>query len=117
MSNSAVDPWDEWDTGGEFVKWQKPGDQVVGRITKIGPGKDFDGNTVPQVDLETDEGTKRSITVAQANLAAQFREIRPKVGDRIWVKYARDEKAEKGMKKVFEIKVDVGGQSEDTPPF
>jgi hypothetical protein len=39
-------------------------------------------------------------------------QLRPSVGDSISITYDRDEKAEKGMKKVFAIKVDS-----NTAPF
>ena len=102
--------WDEFGAS-EFVKFATVGDTVAGKITNIRIGQDFNGNPCPVLDLETKTGS-RTVTAGQANLKSQIVQLRPSVGDSISITYDRDEKAEKGMKKVFAIKVDS-----NTAPF
>lgn len=97
--------WDEFGAS-EFVKFADKGDTVTGTITNIRVGNDFNGNPCPVLDLDTGNGS-RTVTAGQANLKSQIVQLRPSVGDTITITYDRDEKAEKGMKKVFAIKVDT----------
>lgn len=97
--------WDEFGAS-EFVKFADKGDTVSGTITNIRVGNDFNGNPCPVLDLDTGNGS-RTVTAGQANLKSQIVQLRPNVGDTITITYDRDEKAEKGMKKVFAIKVDT----------
>jgi hypothetical protein len=102
--------WDEFGAS-EFVKFTSVGDTVSGKITDIRIGKDFNGFPCPVLDLETSTGS-RTVSAGQAHLKSQIVQLRPSVGDGITITYDRDEKAEKGMKKVFAIKVDS-----NTAPF
>lgn len=102
--------WDEFGAS-EFVKFANKGDFVSGKITNIRVGQDFNGNPCPVLDIDTGNGS-RTVTAGQANLKSQIVQLRPSVGDAITITYDRDEKAEKGMKKVFAIKVDS-----NTAPF
>jgi len=102
--------WDEFGAS-EFVKFSAVGDTVTGKITNIRIGEDFNGNPCPVLDLETGTGS-RTVTAGQANLKSQIVQLRPNVGDGITITYDRDEKAEKGMKKVFAIRLDA-----NTAPF
>ena len=102
--------WDEFGAS-EIVKFGAVGDTIAGKITNIRIGQDFNGNPCPVLDLDTGNGS-RTVTAGQANLKSQIVQLRPSVGDSISITYDRDEKAEKGMKKVFAIKVDS-----NTAPF
>lgn len=103
----------QWDQFGasEFVKFANTGDTISGKINNIRVGQDFNGNPCPILDLDTASGN-RTVTAGQANLKSQIVQLRPSVGDTITITYDRDEKAEKGMKKVFAIKLDS-----NTAPF
>lgn len=103
--------WDEFGGSSEFVSFKTIGDTVTGKVTGVRVGQDFNGNPCPVVDLETSNGP-RTVSAGQANLKAQIVQLRPAVGDGITITYDRDEKAEKGNKKMFAIKVDL-----NTPPF
>lgn len=99
--------WDDLPGSGSFTKFAEVGDQVSGTITDIRAGQDFNGNPCAVLDIETSNGPA-IVTCAQANLKAQIKQLRPKVGQTISIAYVRNEKAEKGTKKVFDIKVSDG---------
>jgi hypothetical protein len=101
---------------GDFVKFATIGDAVAGTITGVRAGQDFNGNPCPVLDLDTADGP-RTVTCGQANLKSQIVALKPSVGQAISIAYVKDEKAEKGMKKVFEIKVGQPSATGDKPPF
>jgi hypothetical protein len=101
---------------GDFVKFDSIGVTVAGTVTGIRVGQDFNGHNVPVIDLDTADGP-RTVTCGQANLKAQIIALRPSVGQAISIAYVKDEKAEKGMKKVFEIKAGQPSTTGDKPPF
>lgn len=101
---------------GDFVKFAAIGDSVAGTITGVRAGTDFNQNACPVLDLDTADGP-RTVTCGQANLKSQIVALKPAVGSRISIAYVKDEKAEKGMKKVFEIKVAEPAAAGDKPPF
>ena len=98
------------------MKFAAIGDSVSGTITGLRAGEDFNGNPCPVIDLTTAEG-EQTVTCGQANLKAQIKALGSageiEIGKAISITYARDEKAEKGMRKMFEIKVTDGNK----PPF
>lgn len=110
--------WDdpELQSGGEFVKFENPGDKVAGTITAIKKHRFDDGNVVPQIYLEDDDGESRTLTAGQVRLKAALAEQRPEVGDHLTVIF---EKAEKraGGKTLKHFKVAVKKGAGDTPPF
>lgn len=108
---------------GEFQSWDNPGESLIGDVVDVARGSDFNGNACVQLAVRTDDGDDVRWNVAQANARAQIMDLRPEVGDRIKIVFARLEKAEKGQKKVFEIAVTKGGAkgtvaaSVDEEPF
>jgi hypothetical protein len=56
-------------SAGSFVSWTEPGDSVEGRVVSfsIDGGRNFDGDPVPELVLDTADGTQ-TITCSQANL-------------------------------------------------
>jgi hypothetical protein len=112
MTAEAVN-WDDFSSGGDFVKFENVGDTVTGTITAIRGGTDFNGNPCPVIDLDTADGA-RTVTCAQANLKAQIVAKRPTVGSSITITYAKQTKVEKGMRKDFDIVITAG---EAKPPF
>lgn len=94
---------------GGFVSWESVGDEIAGDVIDARKGVDFNGRPCPELVIRTDDGEDRIMTCGQANLKAQILEQKPMPGDRIKVAFVRTEKAEKGQKKVFEVKVASGG--------
>lgn len=113
--------WDdpELRSGGEFVKFEQPGDTVAGTITAIKKHRFDDGNVVPQIYLTTDDGEERTLTAGQVRLKAALAEQRPDVGDHLTVTYERQEKRAGGKTlKHFAVSVRRGVASKaDEPPF
>ena len=101
--------YDELSTGGDYVSFKEHGDKVAGDLIEVRKGKDFKGNDCPEWIGRTDDGRDHTVTCGQANLKAQALSLRPMPGDRVSVEYVRDEKADKGMKKIFDVKVKTGG--------
>lgn len=113
--------WDdpELRSGGEFVKFDQPGDEVAGTITAIKKHRFDDGNVVPQIYLTTDDGDERTLTAGQVRLKAALAEQRPEVGDHLRVVYERQEKRAGGKTlKHFAVVVRRGaGAAAAEPPF
>jgi len=94
---------------GDFVSWHDIGYSLVGDVIEARKGLDFNGRPCPEIVVRTDDGRDAVMTCGQANLKAQIMEQKPDAGDRIKVVFAKTEKADKGMKKVFEVTVSSGG--------
>lgn len=116
--------WDDAElrAGGEFVKFDNVGDEVVGVITAIAVHRWDDGSVCPKLHLTTDDGEDRTLTAGQVQLKAKLAELRPEVGDRIRVKFTQNEKRAGGKTlKHFEVDVKRGGGTavaeDDKPPF
>lgn len=113
--------WDdpELQAGGEFVKFENPGDRIVGTITAIRKHRFDDGNVVPQIHLKDEDGEDRTLTAGQVRLKAVLAEQRPEVGDTLTVVYERAEKRAGGKTlKHFAVTVERGGaKPADKPPF
>lgn len=112
--------WDDPEirSGGEFVKFEQPGDSVAGTITAIKKHRFDDGSVVPQIYLTTDEGDERTLTAGQVRLKAVLAEQRPDVGDHLTVTYERQEKRAGGKTlKHFAVVVRRGAAAQGAPPF
>jgi len=111
--------WDdpELQSGGEFVKFENPGDKVSGTITAIRKHRFDDGNVVPQIYLTDDGGDERTLTAGQVRLKAALSEQRPEVGDHITVVFERSEKRA-GGKTLKHFAVTLRRKAEEAgPPF
>jgi len=102
--------WDQFSSGGTFVKFDVKGSTVSGTVTSVRIGTDYNGNPCPVIDLETSDGL-RTITCGQANLRSQIAELKPRAGDDLTITYKGDEKAALGTKKIFVIKHDSGAKA------
>lgn len=103
---STEESWDDIPRGGgTYMRWDRVGDKVVGTITARRVGADFNGNPCPEIDVTTDDGEEITVGGGQANLKAQMLDLKPRVDDRISIEFSGEEKAEKGMKKIFTVKV------------
>ena len=104
---SDVTPSIDWDSMSDspYIKWDAPGDTVTGMITAVSVGQDFNGNPCPVINLTTPDGEERILSCGQANLKSQIVTEKPAPGSTITVTYTHDEKAAKGMKKMFAVEV------------
>lgn len=121
MSDSVN--WDDFDSGA-FAKFQAKGDTYTGRIVGLRAGTDFNGNPCPVIDIEQADGTPLTISCGQAALKATVRQLGKDgeltVGRVITVTMTGEVKAERGMKKTFDVQVRdaVGAAAQaDKPPF
>lgn len=95
-------------TGGDFVKFENVGDQVVGIIKHVREGRDFNGNPCPLLILEVNaEGDEKTLTAGQVRLKAALAEKAPKVGDKIRITYSGVGEAQPGKAPAKEFTVDV----------
>jgi len=99
--------WDdpELKINSDYIKFETPGDNVSGIIVAIRAHKFDDGNVVPQIILNTDEGEK-TVTAGQMQLKALLAEKRPNVGDTITITFMEVEKRSGGKTlKKFDVQV------------
>lgn len=115
---TEVIDWGQFGSG-QFVKFDTVGVNAEGTITGLRVGQDFNGAPCPVIDIDGAAGPQ-TISCGQAALKATVRELGAKgeikVGRKISVTYTGDVKAEKGMKKVFEVKLS-GDAASEAPPF
>ncbi len=110
--------WDnpEMSTGGEYVKFEKVGDTVTGKITVLGVKRWDDGSISPQLTLQTGDG-ERTLTAGQVRLKAALVEHRPEEGDTITVTLSDIEKRSGGKTlKHFTVSVDRGSTPAASAP-
>jgi hypothetical protein len=79
-----------WDTpelkiGGDFVRFDKPGDTISGTIQVVRAHKFDDGGVAPQILLVTDQGEEKTVTAGQVRLKVALAEQRPEAGDHIQI--------------------------------
>lgn len=119
--------WDdpEVQVNDDYVRWETPGDAVTGTVVFITKHTFPDGKVAPQLNIEDADGNVRILTAGQMQLKAKLGELRPEVGDTIYVKFERTEKRDGGKTlKVFDVRVKKGDEqpakaaaSTAEPPF
>lgn len=104
-------PWDSLPrNSGDFAKWTDPGQSVVGTISYVGLGEDFDKNPCPEISVEIEGGPAVTITAGQASLKTKLLEAKPEVGDQIAVLYqGTEDNGRGGTIKKFDVKVKRAG--------
>ena len=112
-------PWDEVDrgAGGQYVKWEETGQHVKGTVARIGKGTDLNNNVVPEIDIDTDDGTV-TISASQVDLKRKLIDALPNVGDHIVIVFTGSEKVGRGDMKRFDVAVKKGagdGAATDEP--
>lgn len=98
-------------TGGDFVKFDNVGDEVIGIIKDVREGRDFNGNPCPLLVLEVNEtGEEKTLTAGQVMLKAALAEKAPKVGDKVKITYSGMSEAKPGKApaKLFTIDIKPG---------
>jgi hypothetical protein len=97
---------------GDYVKFDEPGDAIVGEILAVAVHTFEDGKRAPKLVIRTDDGDERTLTAGQMQLSAKLAEQRPEVGDRIAVTYIGSEKRAGGKTlKKFDVVVKRGAPS------
>lgn len=124
--------WDdpELKISGNFVKFEKVGDRITGRILAIRKHRFDDGSVAPQILLLTENGEERTLTAGQVRLKLALVEQRPEVGDVLTVTLVDSEKRSGGKTlKHFDVQIKRGTGSDpwastgrgrstdDEPPF
>lgn len=102
--------------GGDFVKFEQPGDSVKGIICAE-PGKhEFpDGKKAIKLVIRTADGDK-TLTAGQVQLASKLTETRPDLGDTVEITYTRSERRDGGKTlKHFDVKVTRGNGASSVP--
>jgi hypothetical protein len=102
--------WDDPEirVGGDYVKFENVGDKVVGEITGLTTHTWDDGSKSPKLFIATDDG-ERTLTASQIGLKIKLGELRPNVGDRIYIEFTQLEKRPGGKTlKHFDVKVKPG---------
>jgi hypothetical protein len=114
----SVSVWDdpEIKAGGDYIKFDNPGDTVSGTVTAIRAHRFDDGKVVPQVLLVTDDGEEKTMTAGPVRLKAELAEQRPEAGDHITVTFTEVEKRAGGKTlKHFDVKVTKAGAPAPAP--
>jgi len=99
-------------TGGDYVKFENPGDNVNGTLTHIGIHTFEDGKRAAKLIINTADG-EMTLTAGQVQLASKLAEARPEVGDHIDITFTRSEKRAGGKTlKHFAVEVKKGAVKE-----
>lgn len=94
----------------DFVRFENPGDSVVGDVLNVGLHTWPDGKVSAQLTIRTDDGNDVTMTAGQVRLAAALRDEKPETGDRIKVVFTEIEKRPGGKTmKHFDVQVSKGG--------
>lgn len=110
---TSTDPWDDFEptSDGQFVRFDTPGQTIVGTIVRRESGTNFDGDPVPQLVLDTDDGTQ-IVTGSTVNLRQQMLAHRDDLipGARIRLTYTGVGVAKPGKAapKLFTLEVKAG---------
>jgi hypothetical protein len=103
--------WDDPDmkVNNDFIKFENPGDTVTGTIVTIRPHRFDDGSVAPQILLQLQDGTEKTLTAGQVRLKALLAQERPEAGERITITYTNEEKRSGGKTlKHFDVTVHRG---------
>lgn len=105
---SDLDIWNDPDLaiGGDYVKFDAPGDTVTGVVKAIRKHVWDDGSVSPQLLLDVD-GEDKTVTAGQIRLKAALAEKRPQPGQTITITLSDIEKRS-GGKTLKHFTVDVG---------
>lgn len=118
-TRSAQSIWDdpELRPGGDFVRFDSPGDTVSGVISAIKAHRFEDGSVAPQVHFIDDtDGEDKTLTVGQIKLKLLFHEERPEPGDWFQATYTEQERRAGGKTlKHFNLTVNRGGSPATNP--
>lgn len=111
--------WGEFEVQSDFpdaFRFEAFGDSIVGTISKLRRANFPDG-TVPELWIDIDDGTTRSVLASWRNLQAQLARLRPSVGDRIAIVYIGIGQAKPGKSapRLFDVDVNPGGNVEAVP--
>ena len=103
--------WDDADlkSNDDYIKFDKVGDTVTGKILSIRKHVFDDGKAVPQLLLDVN-GEEKTLTAGQVRLKAELSEKRPGVGDVLTVTLSDIEKRS-GGKTLKHFDVSLGGTS------
>ena len=97
-------------SGGDYVRFENPGDNVVGDVLNVTMHTWDDGSSCPKLTIRTDDGNDVTLTAGQVRLKAELRDKRPEPGDRIKVTFTELEKRPGGRTlKHFDVQVASGG--------
>lgn len=110
--------WDSPDlaVGGDYIKFEQPGDTVTGKILVLKLHRFDDGSVAPQLLLDTEQGEK-TLTAGQVRLKAALAESRPEEGDTITVTLTQVEKRAGGKTlKHFDVGVIRAGDPAAAAP-
>jgi hypothetical protein len=115
-----TNPWDDPDlaVGGDYIKFDQPGTELVGTIRHIGKQTWSDGSVAPQLLLSVD-GEDKTLTASQTLLKLKLQELRPAVGETIRITYIGAESRAGGKTlKHFEVeRVTPATKPAGGPPF
>lgn len=111
-------PWDQYKQTGDWITFHEPGDHIVGDITAIRAGTDFNGNPCPELIIRDDDGEERTLTAGQVMLKSALAEQAPAVGDRIRIVYTGhgEGKPGKAPPKLFDVALKPKDPSAVPPP-
>lgn len=102
-----LDVWADPDfaIGGEYIKFETPGDSVTGKVIAVRKHVWDDGSVSPQLLLDVD-GEEKTVTAGQVRLKAALAEKRPQPGQTVTITYEREEKRAGGKTlKHFDVQV------------
>lgn len=118
QKGNTVSIWDDPEirVGGDFVKFEQPGDTITGTIQAVRKHTFADNSVAPQVLIVTDAGEEKTITAGQVQLKRALAEQRPEAGDRITITLTQTEPRPGGKTlKHFSVQVGRAGAAPAAP--
>lgn len=91
----------------DWMKFDEVGDEIIGIIKEVRQGTDFNGNPCPELVLELDDGSEKTVTAGQKLLKVVLAEKSPQVADKIRIIYSGVGAAQPGKAPPKEFTVDV----------
>ncbi len=103
-------------TESDFIDWTAVGQSVEGKLVGVTQGTDFNGAPCPQLEIETESGTK-TVTCGQADIKAKVIALRPAAGQRIRIDFSAVKPTASGFKKkIFDVQYPVAAPAATPAP-
>lgn len=102
-----LDVWADPDfaIGGDYIKFDNPGDTVTGKVIAVRKHVWDDGSVSPQILLDVD-GEEKTLTAGQVRLKAELAAKRPQPGQHVTITLTEIEKRSGGKTlKHFDVQV------------
>lgn len=110
---NTITPEKTEEEGPRYFKFEVPGNEVMGVVSALALGEDYNGEPCPELTIRTTSGVK-VVTAGQYKLKEELYASRPNVGDHIHIIFTEVKKTKAGTMKDFKV---VVSKADDGLPF